>query len=94
MIVLEIDQQVDNFESWKKIFDSDPVYREKMKVKQYQICRFTSEPNHVLVSLLFADVADARIMLAALQTLWGNMRNNIIAEPVARLLQVEESVNL
>lgn len=94
MVVLEINQHVDNFESWKKIFDSDPVGRQKMKVKQYQISRFTSEPNHVLVSLLFADVADARNMLESLKKLWSNIRESIIAEPETRLLEVNESVSL
>ena len=94
MVVLEIQHYVDNFENWKKIFDSDPVSRENMRVKQYQICRNTSEPNNVIVGLLFADAADAASMLAVLQTQWGKMSDAIISEPKTRILKVEESVNL
>jgi hypothetical protein len=94
MVVLEIQQSVDNFENWKKIFDSDPVDREKMKVRQYQICRITSDPNHVIISLLFADAADAAAMLEALQQLWTTMSDNIINDPKVRMLMVVESVSL
>lgn len=94
MVVLEVHHRIDNFENWKKIFDSDPVDRKKMKVRQFQICRNTSDPNYVIVSLLFADIADAAAMLAALQILWSKMRDSIIEEPMTRILDVDESVSL
>jgi heme-degrading monooxygenase HmoA len=51
--------EADDFESWKQMFDSDPVGR-KQTAKGHQIFRSVENPNHVFVGTEFESVEDAK----------------------------------
>lgn len=49
MYKLCIEHPVPSYEKWKQAFDSDPVGREKMRVRRYQILRPVDNPNYVMI---------------------------------------------
>ena len=51
--------EVEDFDVWKQMFDSDPVGR-KQAAKGHQIFRAADNPNHVFVGTEFASVGDAK----------------------------------
>ena len=53
MYILQIEHPVPSYEGWKKAFESDPVGRQKMGFRRYQILRPTDNPNHVMIALEF-----------------------------------------
>ena len=80
-----------NFESWKKVFDSDPLGRARSGVRRYHIFRPIDNPNYVIGELEFdsADMADA--FLAALRKLWSNVEGKLIETAKGRIVEVVES---
>ena len=91
MIVLQIEHKVQNFDGWKKAFDSDPINRKKSGVLSYRIFRPIDDPNYVVLDLEFDNVSDAENTLVALRKLWGVVEGKIIMNPETRILNVIES---
>jgi hypothetical protein len=50
--------EVEDFDNWKKMFDSDPAGR-KQAAKGHQIFRAADNPNHVFIGTEFDSVEDA-----------------------------------
>jgi len=50
--------EVDDFDAWKQMFDSDPAGR-KRAAKGHQIFRAADNPNHVFIGTEFASVDEA-----------------------------------
>ena len=91
MYLLRIEHSVPNFEGWKKAFDSDPVGREKMGVRQYQILRAADDPNYVMIDLEFDTAEQANGLLQAMRTVWSRVEGTIMTNPKARIVEkVEE----
>ena len=67
MIVLQIEHPVPDFNRWKKAFDSDPMNRNQSGVKRHQIFTQKENPDYVIISLEFANVENAEVMLSRLQ---------------------------
>lgn len=91
MYLLRIEHSVPNFEGWKQAFDSDPVGREKMGVRQYQILRAVDDPNYVMIDLEFDTSEQANGLLQAMRTVWSRVEGTIMKNPKARIVEkVEE----
>ena len=94
MYSLSIEHPVPDYENWKRAFDSDPVGREKMKVRRYQILRPSDNPNYVLINLEFDTASDAEALLAAMRTVWARVEGTIIFSPKARMVEIVETETL
>ena len=91
MYLLRIEHAVPNFEGWKQAFDSDPVGREKMGVRQYQILRAADDPNYVMIDLEFDTVEQAEALLNAMRAVWSRVEGKIMTNPKSRIVEkVEE----
>lgn len=91
MYLLRIEHAVPNFEGWKQAFDSDPIGREKMGVRQYQILRAADDPNYVMIDLEFDTVEQAEALLNAMRAVWSRIEGKIMTNPKSRIVEkVEE----
>jgi hypothetical protein len=91
MIILQIEHQVQNFDAWKKIFDSDPIGRERSCVRRYRVYRSVDNPNYAIIDLEFDSIDKAQAALTALKTLWGKIDGNVMTNPKARILDLVDS---
>jgi hypothetical protein len=67
--ILRIEHRVGNFDAWKKMFDNDPIGRQKSGVRRYRILRPTDDPNYVMIDLEFDDTREAENVKSALRNL-------------------------
>lgn len=91
MIILHIEHEIPDFDTWKKAFDSDPVGREKSGVRRYQVLRPIDDPNYVMIDLEFDTIGQAEALLAALRTVWGRVEGTIMMNPQARIVEAVET---
>ncbi|HUR67404.1 MAG TPA: hypothetical protein VMZ03_13720 [Chitinophagaceae bacterium] len=91
MIILQIEHRVPNFDGWKKIFDNDPIGRERSGVKRYRIYRPVDDPNYAIIDLEFDTLNQAETALKALKALWGKMDGSVMTNPKARIVELAES---
>lgn len=94
MYTLIIEHPVPNYENWKRAFDSDPVGRERMKVRRYQILRSLDNPNYVMISLEFDTAGDAEALLTAMRAVWVRVEGTIMTNPQAKIVEVVETKTL
>ncbi|MBV8397150.1 MAG: hypothetical protein JO262_08835 [Solirubrobacterales bacterium] len=66
MALMLISFDVDNYDEWKELFDSDPGGR-KSVAKGHRISRSVDNPNEIFLSVEYASANDARTVLARLQ---------------------------
>ena len=90
MYILRIEHPVPDFDGWKRAFDSDPVGREKMGVRRYQILRPTDDLHYVMIDLEFDTASQAEALLAAMRAVWGRVEGTIMTNPQARIVEVAE----
>jgi hypothetical protein len=90
MYTLCIEHPVPNYENWKRAFDSDPVGREKMRVRRYQILRPVDNPNYVMIQLEFDTASDADALLNAMRTVWSRVEGTIMTNPKAQIVEIAE----
>jgi hypothetical protein len=90
MYILQIEHPVQNFDAWKKAFDSDPVNRAQSGVLRYNILRPAGDPNYAIVHLEFDSSDKAEALLTALRKLWTRVEGKIMENPQARILEVTE----
>jgi hypothetical protein len=89
MHVLRIEHPVPDYDSWKAIFDDDPIGRERSGVRRYRIMRATDDPNYVMIDLVeFDSASEAEDVHAALRNLWG--RVDVMRDPQARIVEAVE----
>jgi hypothetical protein len=89
MHILRVEHSVDDYDNWKKAFDSDPIGRKDAGVKSYRIMRAVDDPNQVMIDLEFDSAGEAERMHASLKELWG--RVDVMRDPHARAAEVVES---
>jgi hypothetical protein len=70
MLVLLIDYRVQDVVGWRAIFDQDPVGRAQHGVTRHWICQDCQDPNHLMLSLEFRSVEQAKVFRKALQPVW------------------------
>ena len=90
MFVLQIEHEVVNFTGWKKAFDSDPIGREKMGVKHFEIFCRTDNPNYVIINLWFELLDQADNAVIHLRRLWEGLDGKIMHNPQLRILNLIE----
>lgn len=90
MVILQIEHKIQNFDSWKKAFDNDPIDRRGSGVTAYRILQPREDPNYIIVELEFDNSTDADKTLAALRNLWTQVEGNLMFEPQARILKIAE----
>jgi hypothetical protein len=90
MFILRIEHSVQDFNSWKKSFDSDPVGRQKSGVRRYRIFRSIDDAKYVTVDLEFDTASQAEALLAALRVVWSRIEGTIIVKPQVRIVEVVE----
>ena len=91
MYVLRIEHPVPSYEGWRVAFDSDPVGRERLGVRRYQVLRPADDPNYIMIDLEFDSKGEAETFLAALRELWGRVEGTVMRNPQARIVEKIES---
>ena len=66
MALMLMSFELDNYDEWKQLFDSDPVGR-KSVAKGHRVSRSVDNPNEIFLSVEYASADDARTVLARLQ---------------------------
>ena len=92
MHILQIEHRVNDFQTWKQAFDSDPVGRRQGGVLRYRILRPTGDPNHVIVDLEFDGSSEAEAFGSKLRELWSRVEGDLGLESrQARIVEVLET---
>lgn len=94
MITLRIEHKIDNFDGWKKAFDSDPINRKQSGVKQYRIYRPVDDDLFVIIELDFDNLEQAQSTQAALNRIFGNIDGKVIFGPQTKILDIVEANEL
>lgn len=74
---MRIEHTVSDYNNWKRAFDSDPVNRKKMGVRNYRILRPVDNPNFVIIDLDFDSAQNAEALLAAMREVWKDVEGKI-----------------
>lgn len=90
MTVLQVEHRVPNFDGWRKAFESDPIDRKKSGVRSYRIYRPVTDPDYVIIDLVFDNAADAESSLTALRKLWDKVEGTVMTNAKARILEIVE----
>ena len=91
MTILHIEHPVPDYNGWKKAFDNDPVGREKLGVRRYQILRPINDPNYVMIDLEFDTPSQAEALLTAMRAVWSRVEGTIMTNPQARIVETVET---
>lgn len=92
MHILRIQHAVSDWDSWKKLFDSDPLGRAKSGVSRHLVTRASDDPNLVTIDLEFDNADSAANMQTALEGLWERVvADGMLSGPNARILEVVEA---
>lgn len=92
MIILQIEHPVQNYEAWKKVYDSDPMDRKGSGVKSSRISRLADNPKYIFIELEFDNLKDAENMLMGLLKLWNKVEGNLIQGAKGRITEVLEII--
>ena len=90
MYILRIEHPVADYDGWKRAFDSDPVGREKLGVRHYQISRPVDDAHYVMIDLEFDTASQVEALLAAMRGVWGRVQGTIMSYPQARIVEAVE----
>jgi len=90
MYILRIEHPVPDYDGWKRAFDSDPVGRQKLGVRRYQIRRPVDDPHCVRIDLEFETQAQAEALLAAMRGVWSRVQGQVMSDPKARIVEAAE----
>lgn len=90
MYIAHIEQSVSDYKEWKKLFDEDPLGRQKMGVRSYRILRPVDDPRAVIVDLAFDQKEAAEAMKTALTSFWKRLDSSILINPKVRVYEIAE----
>jgi hypothetical protein len=94
-IMLRVEHSIrreENFDSWKKAFDSDPLGRKKSGVRRYRILRPTDDTNYVMIDMEFDSLKEAENFRSALRNLWGSTEaEKVMQNPKLRIVEQIET---
>lgn len=91
MYMLCIEHPVPDYDRWKQAFDGDPVGREKMGVRRYQILRPMDNPNYVMINLEFDTAGEAEALLDAMRAVWARVQGTIMTNPKVQIIEMLET---
>ena len=94
MIILHVEHDTLDFDTWKRNFDADPVDRAERGVRSYTVSRRLDQPNRVAVDLHFDTAEQAQGLLDALAGVWERMLAPHGITPTATIFAVVETVEL
>jgi len=66
MALMVMGFEVDNYDDWKQLFDSDPGGR-KAAAKGHRLSRSVDNPNEIYLAVEYSSVEDAKAVLSRLQ---------------------------
>jgi len=92
MIILRIEHKVENYEKWKKTFDSDPINRKQSGVRRHRIFQLTDDSRYVIIDLEFDTINNAEATLTALHKLWKNVEGTLMFNPQTRIINLVETI--
>lgn len=88
MVTLQIQHRVRDFETWKGVFDSDPVGRAAGGVRSHRISRHADDPNSVVIDLELDLVESAESFAERLRALWAEAGPRLgLENPTAQVLE-------
>ena len=94
MPTLHIEHPTQDFDTWKRAFDSDPAGRQRSGVRRYRVSRAVDAPNYVTIDLEFDTREQAEGLLRTMQGLWGRPDHSVTRNQQARIVEVVESKEL
>ena len=94
MTMLRIQQNVPNFDAWRRAFDNDPLDRKGSGVRRYDVYRAVADPSLVMIDLEFDTQTEAARMLEKLQQLWEGPGGAVMQNPKAWIVETIESKSL
>lgn len=94
MYALYIEQDATpDFDTWKAVFDKDPLGRERSGVRFYKVTRVVEDPLHIVGELEFDSKQEAEAFAARLHELWRDPQLPF-ANGQIRLVEVVEGKEL
>jgi hypothetical protein len=91
MHMLRIEHPIRDYDGWKKAFDSDPVGRQKLGVRRYQISRPVDDTNRIMIDLEFDTQAQAEALLSAMRVVWNRIDGTIMTNPQTQIVETTET---
>jgi hypothetical protein len=70
MSILLIEYRAEDVVGWRAIFDQDPMGRTQHGVIRHWIYQDCEDPNHIMLSLEFPSVDEAKRFRKALESVW------------------------
>jgi hypothetical protein len=94
MHTLRIEHQVQDYDRWKQVFDSDPADRKGSGVRAYRVMRAVDEPDLVLIDLDFDSAEEAAAMHQKMLGIWAGPGKAVMVSPTARVVESVEAAQL
>ncbi len=94
MITLRIEHKIDNYDGWKKAFDSDPINRKQSGVNHYRVYRPIDDTNFIIIDLDFNNLEKAQAAQVALMNIFPKIEGTLIFGVQIKILNVIESKEL
>jgi hypothetical protein len=92
MPTLHIEHPTQDFDTWRRAFDSDPAGRQRSGVRRYWVSRAVDDPNYVMIDLEFDTREQAEGLLRTMQDIWGSPDHQLTRSQQARIVEVVESI--
>ena len=95
MITLHIENQVHDYDAWKRAFDRFDRARTDQGVRGYRVSRDVDDPSRVTVDLDFDTHDEAVAFRGFLETVWATpqSRRELAGHSRPRLLDLAEQVS-
>lgn len=94
MPTVHIEHPTQDFDTWKRAFDSDPAGRQRSGVRRYWISRAVDDPNYVMIDLEFDTREQAEGLLGTTQGIRGRPDHQVTHSQQARIVDVVETIEL
>ncbi len=88
MYVLNYWHTVQDYDEWKRIFDSDPLGREASGVRRVSIERPLDDEHMVIGELEFNSLGEAETFAGRLQEVWKGPAGSVVSNAGYRLTEV------
>jgi hypothetical protein len=94
MPILHIQHSVPAFDTWKQLFDADPIGRKRGGVRRYRIHRGVTDPVMVMVDFEFDAFDAAEDFRQRLHGLWAGPAHTMVQDPQTWIIETVESVEI
>ena len=93
MYIVQIDQEVSDYDRWKAVFDSDPIGRKQSGVHRHRIAR-ADDGRRMIIDLELDTREQADAVVGSLHKLWGRVEGDLIERGArAEVYEVTETVD-